>query len=592
MLASAHTPVLLLELWPDKAQYRPDEPIGMSLRILHQGTSVLEGMLDVKLHHLERLVWHRSQPLPLGPGTSEIALLFPGQPDTWAGFGITATFRVKGMPDVMASTAVDVAADWSITPRYGFLSDFSPPGAREDGNASLVQEEVRSLARFHLNIIQFYDWMYRHDTLLPPQDIFVDPLGRTLSLEAVTARIEACEEAGMKTMAYGAIYGASAAFQAEHPTWSFHRNDGVPLSFGNWLYIMNTSAQSPWREHITNQFAEAVRVLGFDGIHLDTYGWPKVAYASPEAGGALECLETHFPGFVDGVRTALSDARPAPILLFNAVGDWPSDAAALTGTEAAYVEVWDPNDRYIHLHQLIQKSRRTQAKPVILAAYLAPFTKTRREESTYVQADAGEYCEHGALRCLQYTAAVIAASGGHHLVLGGRNGVLTNNYYCEHATLTPWQAQGVLRYADFMVRYTELLYHPSLRDLSMTHANGINTEFRFEGAETASEAVAGKVWTCIRQGDGMMLLHLINLTGIRDDRWNLSRNEPASPVACLTIDALVYERVSGVFHASPDGPDGGLTPLEWEWVPHTWGRAIRFSIRDIDVWSMVYIRLA
>ena len=44
--------------------------------------------------------------------------------------------------------------------RYGFLSDFSSG----DGDR-LDVEWMRDL---HLNAVQFYDWMYRHDRLLPP----------------------------------------------------------------------------------------------------------------------------------------------------------------------------------------------------------------------------------------------------------------------------------------------------------------------------------------------------------------------------------------------------------------------------------------
>ncbi len=53
--------------------------------------------------------------------------------------------------------------------RYAFLSDFGPG----DGNP----EAVQWLRDLHFNAIQFYDWMYRHDALLPPADRFPGPSG-------------------------------------------------------------------------------------------------------------------------------------------------------------------------------------------------------------------------------------------------------------------------------------------------------------------------------------------------------------------------------------------------------------------------------
>lgn len=582
------TSILRLELWPDKAQHQPGEPIRMTLKARLEGSSVQEGFLVLTLIHLEKTVWTGRQPLLLGPGLSEIGIALPAQSVGWAGFGVHAGFTGAGNLQATAWTAIDISDDAMRTPRYGFLAAF-PPGTAEEVSET-VDAEVRSLSRFHLNVIQYYDWMYRHDTLLPPQDIFLDPLGRTLSLSAVAARIRRCAEAGMLSLAYGAIYGASEAFRNDHPDWSLYRNDGDPLSFGSWLHIMNTAADSPWRAHIADQFAQAAKTLGFDGIHLDTYGWPKVALASPALGSRIEHLDTHFPGFIDEVRTAMSTPDRKPVLLFNAVGNWPPDAAAIPGTDAAYVEVWDPLDRYAHLHRLIREALREGGKPVILAAYLAPFARERREETHYVQQTDGTYSETGALRCYQYITAVIAASGGQHLVLGGNAGILTNNYYCDHATLTDPQRTGILAYQDFLVRYTELLYDPSLRDLSMTHANGINTEFRFEGAPTSSDGEPGMLWTLINQGPGKLVLHLVNLCGIRDDRWNAARNESPGPVGGFVVHALVYETVLGVYHASPDSGAGCMVPLSWEWEPHAWGRAIRFTLPEIDIWSMVYIQ--
>ena len=82
-----------------------------------------------------------------------------------------------GVEAAGARTAIDVLSEPLSRPRYGFVSDYSP--GRETAG---VCEGVR---RLHLNAVQFYDWMYRHASLLPPQEDFEDSLGRRLSLDTV-----------------------------------------------------------------------------------------------------------------------------------------------------------------------------------------------------------------------------------------------------------------------------------------------------------------------------------------------------------------------------------------------------------------------
>ena len=60
-------------------------------------------------------------------------------------------------------TAFDVVNCWTEAPRYGFLSSFS----EEDKQKEEYQEFFREM---HLNVIQFYDWMYRHDEFYPESD--------------------------------------------------------------------------------------------------------------------------------------------------------------------------------------------------------------------------------------------------------------------------------------------------------------------------------------------------------------------------------------------------------------------------------------
>ncbi|HLU82541.1 MAG TPA: glycoside hydrolase family 66 protein, partial [Trueperaceae bacterium] len=144
-------------------------------------------------------------------------------------------------------TAVLVADHWRHAPRYAFLSEFAP---EDPDGAALAAQRVRHLAKHHITIVQFYDWMYRHYQLLPPADRYSDALNRELSLTTVRSRIDACHRHGMAAIAYGAVYGPEPEFILERPEWLLYDSQGDPISLIELFYITDLRAGSGWREHI------------------------------------------------------------------------------------------------------------------------------------------------------------------------------------------------------------------------------------------------------------------------------------------------------------------------------------------------------
>ena len=155
-----------MELLPAKATFAPGEPIAVEARDV--GGSV-------RLVHLDRVVAEAR--------VEDGFVSFPPQPE--GGYGVDADG---------ASTALDVLADPLRRPRYGFVSHYE-----SDRAVGGVTENVR---RFHLNAVQFYDWMYRHAKLMPPTEEFEDTLGQRVSLGTVRRLVTAVREAGSLPMAY------------------------------------------------------------------------------------------------------------------------------------------------------------------------------------------------------------------------------------------------------------------------------------------------------------------------------------------------------------------------------------------------------
>src|SRR5207302_7598325 len=98
-----------------------------------------------------------SYPVELRPG-EEVALHLPLSLPTapFRGYGVAVEVRGEaGQLLARRSTAIDVLDNWTQAPRYGFLSDFAPGDTAGEAH-------VGALARYHINVAQFYDWMWRH----------------------------------------------------------------------------------------------------------------------------------------------------------------------------------------------------------------------------------------------------------------------------------------------------------------------------------------------------------------------------------------------------------------------------------------------
>ncbi len=423
--------------------------------------------------------------------------------------------------------------------RYAFVSNFQ--------KGVDVEDVAEWLASMHVTHVQFYDWMYRHEELVPESNDYSDALGRPLHLPTVRAMVEACHERGIKAIAYGAVYGAGKTFLDEHPDWALRRGDGTPCTLVDWLYIMNPARGSPWRKHLVDQYASAVASLGFDGIHMDAYGRPKRAY---DSGSTLVDLAAEFPSLIIEVWKRLERiGNRAPTLFFNAVNNWPTAALAQTPVAAPYVEVWPPHTTYRDLVEIVRENRRIHKKTPILAAYLSPFDPERTANPAAMT---------NANWALLYAAAVIHSAGATHLVLGEAASILYHPYYVTHRRLSIEGERLVRRYWDFATAYSDLFLDASVVDLTRDHAHGPDDEFSFAGAPTSAYPVAGRVWVSVLENEHCYVIMLVNLSELDNDEWNMPHRPPSRPAENIVVSASCPERITECFSHSPDQPVSGF----------------------------------
>lgn len=545
----------ILDAYPIQAATRPGNNVTLRLELLSD--EAINIRLSAQLLDRNLLVTQAQTTALLQPGNNQLDIQLKTPEVDGRGYQAAITITTRDGSSLRAYTAVLVVSHWRLAPRYGFLSDFPP----KDN----LQERIAELAKFHITVVQFYDWMYRHYRFLPPEDEFVDAMKRRLSLNTVRARVQGCHELGMAALAYGAIYGAEPEFAREHPDWVLRDAVGKPLALIDLFFITDIRPTCGWREHILQEYETAVRELGFDGIHMDQYGFPKRAV---DARGEAVDFANDLPGLISEAASRVAKVRQGAAVLFNAVNNWPIQHVAKADQAAVYIEVWPPHDSYGDLVDLIRRARDLSNKQVILAAYLEPYR------------EGGVGAEQAAL----FVTAVIASAGGHHLLLGEGHAVLRDPYYPNHGQLATGFIPQLRRYYDHTAAYHHYLFDLALEDVTTSYSMGINQEIVLRGVRSSPYPEAGAVWLNIKRRDNQFVINLVNLVGVTEATWN-THKEPPQVLSNLSLYLSSFAKVTQATWTSPDQEvqalDLTITMLEDD-------RA-RLELPDLVLWATLIV---
>lgn len=518
----------MTELIPTKATFAPGEPIEVEVR----GDTPV-----VSLWHLDRKVADTE--------TENGVARFSAQPE--GGYGVEGGG---------ASSALDVLADPFRRPRYGFV-------ARYDAGRE-VAGVVENVRRLHLNAVQFYDWMYRHANLIPPEDEFEDALGQSISLGTVRRLAAAIREAGSVPMAYAAVYAVGREAWPEWEDAGLFRSDGTPWMLGDFLWNVDPTNER-WVSHFVAELRAALGV-GFAGFHLDQYGAPKRAL---RADSSEVDLADAFPALLERLTAAVPEGR----MLFNNVNDFPTWTTARASQVATYIEVWAPHVRLGHLAELVTKARSyAPERAVILAAYLSSY---RGEEAG---ARAAERLQH----------AVVFSHGGTVLLHGEESSVLTEAYYVSNNEISTETTESARRMYDFAVRYGDLLFDRDAIDITRAHLSGENLELRVEApVPVATDCEPGVLWSrAIRTSHGL-LISLIDLSAQEDDLWD-SPKESFAPIEGVRVAVERVRDAAPRFHFAD--PDWSPSLIELE--PSFDGRYDVVDLPAFSPWAIVLVREA
>jgi dextranase len=544
--------LLINEVRLDKSFYKPGETVHLSIKLNAEVTGSAMVTLTANISHLAESIQVIEQSAKLRNGIQEIQLSWTPPPAAPRGYGVDLNFKSESREQLAStSTAFDVLQSWTQAPRYGFLSDFQP--ARTDITSTLA-----SINQYHLNALQFYDWMYRHDQFLTDQDPYQDPLGRTLSRKTVDALIDNAHSYDISAMAYTAVYAASLEFFRMHPDWALLGPDGNPLMFGdNFLAYMDPRPGSPWTLHLLDQFDQILKNTAFDGIHLDQYGDPKVGY---DKDGLPYRLDQPLAQLIDATHQHVKKLRPGGAVVFNAVTNWPIEAVAPSDEDIVYIEVWPPYNWFSELGQLVVQAQKLgYGKAVVIAAYISPSL------------------EHN----VRLADAVIFSNGGGHIELGERNAMLADAYFPKYEQMSPQLSQIMQRYYDFAIRYENVI-GPSTQDATGDYRNRIE----IGGTSLNPSLASNTILPAVRQSSSRTAISLVNLLGVQSPDWKNPIPEAPTPLGATQVRLTgIQDQARRVWMASPDGLDISLHPLAFN---QSQGQ-IEFQLPGLSFWDMILI---
>lgn len=272
---------LIQRVYTDKARYTPGATAVITAELTNNTGASWSGSIALAILHLESTSYTASQNVSLAAGASTTVTFNWVTPTTdFQGYLAEIT---AGTTDYGA-TAVDVSSVWTRYPRYGYSDDF-PSSETSSQSTAKMQELERD---YHINAVQFYDWMWRHEQLIQRTGgqmnaTWTDWSGKIIASQTVLNQVAAAHGLGQAAMAYSMVYGALNNYQSVSgvdPSWGMYtdtthtnqdRFDFGPGFPGTSMYLF--APDNPdWQNYITNQYNDAVATLGFDGVHLDQLG--------------------------------------------------------------------------------------------------------------------------------------------------------------------------------------------------------------------------------------------------------------------------------------------------------------------------------
>ncbi|SKA93059.1 dextranase [Caloramator quimbayensis] len=561
---------ILEDIYTDKARYNPNDTANINIEVKNTTNKDFNGIVYLYLKHLGKTKGVIKENLSIEKGKScniKVTITLPN--DDFKGYLIEA-YAVKGRKIYdYRNTAVNVSSKWSVFPIYGYITDFPKQDIEK------TKKIIGELSKYHINVLQFYDWQDAHHKPLPQDGsrVWKDIAGREIYLDTLKGYIDSAHEKNILAANYNLIYGAYTDYIKDKvkAEWGLYKDnehtqqDGhtLPSSWESSLCVFNPS-NSEWQNYIFNEEKKANSLLNFDIWHMDTLG--NRGYLYDYYGNDVDLKSTYSEFIDEALKNCTKEA------VFNTVNTYGIDEIAKSGVSILYSELW-PSDylTYLSLKQVIDMGDKLTEgkKKTVIAAYM-----------NYEKAESkGEFNENSVRLC----DASIFAAGGSHIELGD-TGMLAKEYFPnDNLTMTEPLKNAMRSYYDFLVAYENLL-RDGLKEG--------NSRIEIEGTEVSDKALPNKIWAYSKIKEGYDVIQMINFTGIKYNWWRDDYGVYPSPNFKKDLKLRYYTddlNVKKVYLASPDINGGKTISLKYKVKEYDGKKYIEINIPELKYWDMIYI---
>lgn len=475
---------------------------------------------------------------------------------------------------ILAEEITTVGAHPGERPVHGFATSF---------DVDSVPDSLEWLKALRCTVVQIYDWMATYSAPLGPAMGWKDPSNRDVSFEALRALASGTRSNGAVAHAYAPVYAVDPAFATEHPELLMYRGDGGPERLFENIFLAHPG-DPRWQSHFVTAYGGAADAIGFDGFHIDTYGFPRAALTRD---GARIDMREAYRSFLDHLR----GARPQLQISFNQVNGVPSAMWLPPGPGFRYCEVWPPNDQWRHLEGLLDRSAGLAGRS---GAVVPPRPTMRGTIACYppVWGGDGEGGDapgrENALRTVTLTEAIATCLGASALLYGDVFAALCDPYYPKHARLSVSEVATVLAWHRFALRCRDLFLDGE--DTSWYEIGDENGAVALDwDGPVRPEPIGQAVFGRVVRADDWIAVAIVDLSGSANGRWS----EPTSPGRCrAVVGRLLLDRPElWSAEVAVLGQDGDhFVPVPLKVVDHREGLAAQVEVPVVAGWSVLRMR--
>jgi dextranase len=475
--------------------------------------------------------------------------------------------------DLLIEELTTVGVHQGERPVHGFATSF------KEEDISLVLEWHRTLRS---TVVQVYDWMASYTEPLGPETGWEDPSHRPVSLKALRSLADGLKELGAVTHAYAPVYAVGNQFAADHPEMLMYQGDGEVIRFLDQI-VLASPANLEWQRHFVSSYGDAANAIGFDGFHIDTYGYPRTAN---DVDGKPIDLRRAYESFL----TFLRHAWPLELISFNQVNGVPSAMSLPDGPGFRYCEIWPPNDRWRHFEGLLDRS---SGRAGVVRAPSPPDELMRGSLACYppvwgIDKPTGlveGVAREASLRTVVSTEAIVTMLGASALLYGDKTAALCDPYYPKHANLSGPEAATVIAWRRFALRCRDLFLDgedTSWYEIGDENgAVGVNAS-----AAVRPEPVGGTLFARVVHAEGLVTVGVLDLTGSENGRW--SEPTQRGGVTSVTVRVLLDHPGSWKTAAAVLGaPSDRFAQISSTEVAHRQGRALEVELPLVSGWSVL-----